>query len=57
MEQMDTDDILTFVDRVFSLITGETKWTGLNQGSEFIPFFEYSIEHGVVELRDRRWYF
>ena len=23
MEQMDTDDILTFVDRVFSLITGE----------------------------------
>jgi hypothetical protein len=25
MEQMDTDDILTFVDRVFSLITGETK--------------------------------
>ena len=33
---------------------GETKTTGLNQGNEFIPFFEYSIEHGIVELRDRR---
>lgn len=33
---------------------GEVKQTGLYQGDEFIPFFEYSIEHGVVELRDRR---
>lgn len=33
---------------------GEVKQTGLYQGDEFIPFFEYSIEHGIVELRDRR---
>jgi len=33
---------------------GEVKQTGLYHGDEFIPFFEYSIEHGIVELRDRR---